>query len=180
MVNKQPTSLTSNSFPGFFPTCRPTERARERERPWKTLVTCLPESALSLRRADRREPWERGWLDMSIFSSWWNRGYFKNCRIDHTKQVYITFQISRRVFLGRVDFKMIKVIEESVFPWNSSNDALIVFPPWATWSRWREAIPYKGMPKILWGIGWLWSENHAYLFKAYAIKIFYIEISITI
>ena len=28
-------------FPGFSPT-RPTER--ERERPWKTLVTCLPES----------------------------------------------------------------------------------------------------------------------------------------
>ena len=116
MVNKQPTSLTSTSFPGFFPT-RPTERARER--PWKTLVTCLPESALSLRRADRREPWERGWLDMSIFSSRWNRGYFKNCRIDHTKQVYISFQISRRVSLGlttstirsqrkRLSFKLFK------------------------------------------------------------------------
>ena len=31
----------STSFPGLSPTC-PTER--ERERPWKTLVTCLPES----------------------------------------------------------------------------------------------------------------------------------------
>ena len=31
----------TTSFPGFSPT-RPTER--ERERPWKTLVTCLPES----------------------------------------------------------------------------------------------------------------------------------------
>ena len=31
----------STSFPGFSPT-HPTER--ERERPWKTLVTCLPES----------------------------------------------------------------------------------------------------------------------------------------
>ena len=31
----------STSFPGFSPT-RPTERLRER--PWKTLVTCLPES----------------------------------------------------------------------------------------------------------------------------------------
>ena len=32
---------TSTSLPGFSPT-RPTEQ--ERERPWKTLVTCLPES----------------------------------------------------------------------------------------------------------------------------------------
>ena len=32
-------------FPGFSPT-RPTEQ--ERERPWKTLVTCLPASVLSL------------------------------------------------------------------------------------------------------------------------------------
>ena len=31
----------ATSFPGFSPT-RPSER--ERERPWKTLVTCLPES----------------------------------------------------------------------------------------------------------------------------------------
>ena len=36
------------SFPGFSPT-RPTERERESERPWKTLVTYLPES-LSLHR----------------------------------------------------------------------------------------------------------------------------------
>ena len=34
------TSIFAASFPGFSPT-RPTER--ERERPWKTLVTCLPE-----------------------------------------------------------------------------------------------------------------------------------------
>ena len=34
-------STSATSFPGFSPT-RPTER--ERERPWKTLVTCLPES----------------------------------------------------------------------------------------------------------------------------------------
>ena len=34
-------SYRATSFPGFSPT-RPTER--ERDKPWKTLVTCLPES----------------------------------------------------------------------------------------------------------------------------------------
>ena len=40
------TKEEKTSFPGFSPT-RPTERERE--------------SSLSLRRAGRREPWERGW-----------------------------------------------------------------------------------------------------------------------
>ena len=39
------------SFPGFSPT-RPTKR--ERERPWKTLVTCLPESV----RLQTNDLWE--------------------------------------------------------------------------------------------------------------------------
>ena len=37
----QSSTWFSTSFPGFSPT-RPTER--EREKPWTTLVTCLPES----------------------------------------------------------------------------------------------------------------------------------------
>ena len=40
-ANVLPGSIYPTSFPGFSPT-RPTERARER--PWETLVTCLPES----------------------------------------------------------------------------------------------------------------------------------------
>ena len=45
-----------------------------------------------------------------------------NCHIDHTKhKVYISFQISRRVFLGLSAYKNVS------FPLNSSNDASFYF-----------------------------------------------------
>ena len=49
---------------------------------------------------------------------------------------------------------------ESVFPLNSKNDTLIVFHPYANWSRWRDRC------KTCCGVGKWWSENHTYLFRA--------------
>ena len=53
-----------------------------------------------------------------------------NCRIDRTMhEVCISFQTSRKVFLGRLDKTRAKKVS---FPLNFSNDTLIVFLPCAS------------------------------------------------
>ena len=50
---------------------------------------------------------------------------------------------------------------------------MILFPPRANWSRWREAmsLSLRRMQKYC-GVGWWsWSENHTYLFKVF---VFYV------
>ena len=65
-----------------------------------------------------------------------------DCRIDRTvRKVYISFQISRRVFLGPSALT-VHAQRKRPFPFNSSNDTLIVFLPCASLSRLQGAISY--------------------------------------
>ena len=70
----------------------PTLRS-ERERLWKTLVTCLPES-LSLRRAGRRDPWERGWE--------WKTGYYSSPKSNWKQCLWKIFGAQIRCIMREV------------------------------------------------------------------------------
>ena len=70
--------------------------------------------------------------------------------------------------------------EKVSFPLNSSNDALIVFPPCANWP-WRRQQFRRRMQKITVDVRWWQSDNHSNLYnKVYVLKMIFKEISIAI
>ena len=96
-----------------------------------------------------------------------------NCHnFDHTKhKVYISFHLSRRVFLGLSAYK------ECVFSFKLFKWCTDCFSFMCELIMMAEAVFLEGYKKYC-GVGCgQWGKNHTNLFKAYVLKIFFIEIS---
>ena len=108
-------------------------------------------------------------INMIILSS--RRNHSVNVVAVKKHEVYISFQTSRTVFLGLSASATRSQKTPVSFP---LNDALIVSPPFANRSRWQKLISLDGCKKYC-IVGWWWSENYTYLFKACVLKIFFIK-----